>query len=202
MTTAKLANTEYPVLDLIKERWSPRAFAPTLVEEEKLLSIFEAARWSPSSNNVQPWSFIMASQQDKEGFARMVDCLMEGNVPWASKAPVLILTVAQIYLPERERPHPYGWHDMGLAVQNMVLQATSMGLHLHQMGGFSKDKAKANFSIPEHYEPLSMIALGYLGNPEDLPERYQAGEVAQRERKSIRELVFEDTWGKMASLVQ
>ena len=202
MTHPKIANPDYPVLDHIKERWSPRSFAATAVESDKLLTMFEAARWSESSSNVQPWSFIIATQQDPDSFSAIVDTLMPGNIPWASKAPVLILTITQTYLPERERPHAYGWYDMGLAVQNMTVQATSMGLYLHQMAGFSKEKARENFNIPEHYEPLTVIALGYLGKAEDLPEDRRASEVEPRSRKTLSEFVFEGTWGEVSALVK
>ncbi len=202
MKTSKIATPDHPIHQLIEGRWSPRSFADKPVPQAALCSIFEAARWSASAFNAQPWHFILATQEDPDEFQKIVGCLMEGNVPWASKAPVLAISVAQIYNPERERPMAYGWHDTGLAVQNLIVQATSMDLYVHQMAGFDKGKAQETFNIPEDYQPVSALAIGYLGSSEDLPEKYQAGETTPRERKPLSEFVFGGTWGEISPTVK
>jgi nitroreductase len=198
----KKANATYPIHELVAVRWSPRAFDPHPVEDEKLLSLFEAARWSASGGNGQPWSFVVARQAtEPERFARLVRCLMEGNVPWASQAPVLVLSVAQT-LREPGKPNRTALYDLGLAVQNLSLQATALGLYLHQMGGFSPDKARSEFNIPEGYDAVTMFAIGYRGDPALLNERAQAQELAPRTRKPLTDFVFGDQWGEVSSLVQ
>lgn len=201
MTHPKVATPDYPIHDLLANRWSPRAFAETAIEPAKILSLLEAARWAASSNNLQPWSFIVGPREDAETFDRIVDSLMAGNVPWASKAPLLILSVAHVIHPRRNAPHAYAWHDLGLAVQNMVVQATALGLYAHQMGGFDKEKARANFNIPEEFAPVTVIAVGYLGKPSNLPEERRAGESAPRERKPLADFVYGHQWGEVASLI-
>lgn len=197
----KVAETTYPVHDLIKARWSPRAFDTRPVEPEKLQSILEAARWAASSMNLQPWAFIIARQNEEaDAHARMVGCLMEGNIPWASKAPVLGITIANIYRkPEVRNRHAY--HDVGLATQNLTIQATALGLYLHLMGGFSSDKAREAFAIPTDFEPVTMFALGYLGDPSGLPERHQEGEKTARTRRSLHDFIYSNRWGESAPLL-
>lgn len=199
---AKAAKTTYPVHELIQTRWSPRAFDARSVEPDKLRTLLEAARWSASGSNLQPWAFIIARQaEEPEAHARMVDCLMEGNVPWASKAPVLGITVANIYRKENVR-NRHAYHDVGLATQNLAIQATALGLYLHLMGGFSPDKASEAFAIPEGFEPVTMFALGYLGDANTLSDRHRESEIAERTRRPLEEFVFTDHWGEVAPLLQ
>jgi nitroreductase len=197
----KLAQTDYPIHELLRQRWSPRAFAARAVEPEKLCSVLEAARWSASGGNLQPWSFIIATQEQTEAFGRMVSCLSEGNVPWAAKAPVLLITVARLQRPNGQ-PNRTAYYDLGLAVQNLAVQATALGLYLHQMGGFAPDKARTLFAIPEGYDAVTMMALGYQGDPEALPEKNRESELTPRVRRPLREFVFGERWGEVASLVE
>lgn len=182
-------------------RWSPRSFADRAVEPETIRSLLEAARWSASSRNLQPWSFIVAPREHPDDFERMIGCLMEGNIPWASKAPLLILTIAHLVIPGRDRTNGHAWNDLGLAVQNLCVQATALGLYVHQMGGFSSDKARTTFQIPEGYDPVTVLAVGYLGNPNELPEDRRDSELAPRERKPLSDFVFAGEWGQTSSLV-
>lgn len=200
--TAKLAQVDYPIHELIRNRWSPRSFADRPVEPDKLRSVLEAARWSASSSNLQPWSFIVTRRHEEpEAFARMVGCLMAGNVPWAEKAPVLVATVANLWRkPDVRNRHAF--HDAGMALQNLALQATALDLYLHVMGGFSPDKAREAFAIPAEHEAVTIFALGYQGDPAQLEERHRAGELASRERRPLTEFVFADQWGEVAALVQ
>jgi nitroreductase len=181
--------------DLIEERKSPRAFADTPVEEEQLEALFEAARWAPSAMNEQPWRFIYATKEDKENFERLFSCLVEGN-SWARKASALFVTVAKKTYDFNGNPNSHAWHDVGLATGNLLLQATDLGLHVHLLGGFKADKAREVLGIPEGYEPVTMGAVGYIGDPETLPEALKARELAPRKRKPLQELVFRGKWAQ------
>jgi nitroreductase len=188
----KPADNHHPIHDLIRERWSPRAFADRPVEAEKLASVFEAARWAASASNQQPWYFLFATKEDSETHARFVSTLWEGNVRWAQQAPVLILVVAKHYeFPGKERASLY---DVGMAAGNLVTQAVNLGLTTHQMGGFDANKAIELLHIPTGYEPLAMMALGYPGNPDALPDDLRKREIAPRARKPISEFVFAGQW--------
>ncbi len=197
----KAADANYPIHDLIAQRWSPRAYSDRAVEPEKLRSILEAARWAQSSGNGQPWVFFIATQNDPESYAKMVSCLMDGNVPWASKAPVLGMVVTAL-VRANGKPNRHGFYDAGLAMQNLALQATAEGLRLRQMGGFHPETARSIFAIPDTHEAVAMFALGYLGDPAELAENHREQELAPRVRRPLTEFVFSDTWGRTASLVE
>jgi nitroreductase len=202
LSEVKSAQPDYPIHELLQKRWSPRAFAAQPVEPEKLRSVLEAARWSASGGNLQPWSFIIATKQEQpEAFARLVSCLMEGNVPWASQAPVLGIAIAKLFR-DPGKPNRHAFHDVGLALQNLLVQATALGLHGHMMGGFSHEKARAAFAIPEEYEAVTMFALGYLGDPSTLPETVRARELAARTRHPLTDFVFTERWGETSPLVR
>src|SRR6185503_10242296 len=124
----KPADTQHPIYDLLKRRWSPRAFSDQPVEAEKLHMLFEAARWAPSSNNEQPWRFIVATKDHETEWNRLLACLVEGNRKWAYRAPALILSVASLNFQEDSTPNRHAFHDTGMAVENLVLQATARGL--------------------------------------------------------------------------
>ena len=187
------ADTDHPVHDLVRRRWSPRAFADRPVEPEKLCSLLEAARWAASSYNEQPWCFLLATRDEPEAFQKMVGCLVEGNATWASKAPVLMLSVAKLAFARNGKPNRHAEHDVGLAAGNLSLQATALDLFVHQMAGFHADKARAAFDIPEGYEPVAMIAVGY-GRDED-------GSLSPRVRKPLSEFVFSGAWGQASPIV-
>ena len=192
----KPAATDHPVHELIRRRWSPRAFAARPVEAEKIASLFEAARWAPSSFNGQPWHYIVAVKEDEAAFARLLNCLRPQNIQWAQHAPVLVLAVAQLSLSPERGPNRHAFHDVGLANENLVLQATALGLVSHQMAGFLPEKARETFGIPEGYEAVTAIAVGYPGDPADLPPETRAREHQPRERKPQREFVFAESWGR------
>lgn len=192
----KPAKTQFPIHDLLMRRWSPRAFDERPVESHTLRSLFEAARWAPSSNNEQPWRFIMASKHDHDTqWKRLFDCLAEGNRRWAFRAPVLMLSIASINFEDDGTPNRHAFHDTGLAVENLVLQATAHGLVVHQMAGFDVEKARAELKIPSGYEPVAMIAIGYPGDPAVLPERLRERELRPRSRRPIGESTFVGQWG-------
>jgi nitroreductase len=197
----KPAEAQYPILDLLRRRWSPRAFADRLVEPEKLRGLLEAARWAPSSYNEQPWSFLVATKDDPENFQRLLSCLVEGNQAWAQFAPVLMISIARLNFAQNGQPNRHAFHDVGLAAENLVIQAMALDLMVHQMAGFYPDKARELFRIPSGYEPVAAIAVGYPGEPDRLPEKLRQRELAPRTRKALREFVFGGEWGRPAGVV-
>ena len=196
------AETQYPIHDLLRRRWSPRAFSERMVEVDKLHSILEAARWAPSCFNEQPWYFLIATKEGPEEFERLLSCLVEGNVAWAKNAPVLMLSVAKLSFSRNDKPNKQSQHDLGLAVENLVIQAQELGLVTHQMGGFHADKARQLFGIPEGFEPIAAIALGYPGDLNTLSPELRERELAPRIRKPLERFVFSGHWGQASSLVQ
>jgi nitroreductase len=201
LTLEKTAKTDAPIHELLAQRWSPRAFSSRPVEPEKLRSLFEAARWAPSSFNEQPWAFLVTTQQDPEAFAAMLSVLVEGNRAWAKDAPVLMLSVAKLNFERTAQPNRHAFHDVGLATANLMTQATALGLSVHAMAGFDVKKAREVFGIPEGWEAVAAIALGYPGDPESLAEKLRARELAPRSRKPLEQMVFSGKWGQTAPYV-
>jgi nitroreductase len=193
----KPAPADHPILDLLARRWSTRSFADRPVDREMVASLFEAARWAPSSGNGQPWSFLVATKDNPAEHERMASVLVPGNA-WAHKAPVLALSVAALDRGDKTNRHAY--HDVGLATENLVIQAHSMGLAIHMMAGFNVDMAREVFEIPVRHDPVTMIAIGYPGHPDSLPEDLRKKDLAPRQRKLIREFVFTGKFGQPAAL--
>jgi len=198
----KPASVDHPVLDAIKRRWSPYVFADIPVEPEKLMSLLEAARWSASAFNEQPWRFILATKDQPEVYAKVLGCLVEANQGWAKQAPVLILTVTSTNYSRNGKPNTVHQHDLGLAVQNLVLQATSMDLFVHQMAGVNLDKVKSEYNLPDGFEPQTAIAIGYGVEASDLPEAVREKEQAPRSRKALGEFVFGKQWDQANPIVK
>ncbi len=197
----RLADIQYPIHDLLRDRWSPRAFSDRPVDAGTLRTLLEAARWAPSSYNEQPWTFILATKEDPAAYDRLLSCLVEVNAEWAQRAPVLMLSVAKLTFGRNGKVNRHAFHDLGLAVENLIIQATALGLVAHQMAGFDVEKARELFNVPQGHEPCAMIAVGYLGDPESLPEELRAREGAARSRKPLREFVFTGRWGKTSPVV-
>jgi nitroreductase len=197
----KVADTIYPIETLLKQRWSPRAFSSRPVETEKLLSLWEAARWAASCANEQPWYFIVATKQSETEYARLLSCLRENNQQWAQQAPVLMVSVAKLAFEANGQANRYAFHDVGLAVANLITQATALGLFVHQMAGFYPDKVRELYGVPEGFEPVAGLVLGYPGDPASLPEDLKQRELARRTRRPIETFVFEQTWGQISPLV-
>jgi nitroreductase len=196
------AKNQHAIHELIERRWSPRAFADRGVDNATLCSLLEAARWAPSSYNEQPWSFLVATKDDAGEFERLLSCLVEFNAGWAQHAPVLMLSVAALQLQRNGKPNRHAFHDVGLAVENLVLQATALGLEAHQMAGFDVDKARELYQIPETHEPVAVIALGYPGDPDSLPSPLRERETQPRVRKGLHEFVYTGRWGNRSPLVR
>lgn len=195
------ASTDHPVHDLIAKRWSPYSFADRTVSDEDLRSVFEAARWAPSSYNEQPWNYILAKKEEAEEFQRILSCLIEANQVWAQAAPVLALGVAKLNFARNDKPNRAAIHDLGLAAGNLLVEATARGLAVHQMIGILPDKAREIYAIPDGYEPLTAIAIGYAGDPDRLPDAIRERDLARRPRKPLKEILFSGKWGEVASLV-
>ncbi len=197
----KPAAAGHPINELMRERWSPRAFQDKGVEPSKLLSLFEAARWAPSSSNEQPWSFIIAQREDPEEFAKLLGCLVEGNQAWAKAAPVLMISVARRTFDKNGKPNRCAVHDVGLASENMVLEAVQQGLAAHGMGGIELEKIRETYGLPENVEPVAGWAIGYPGEPGMLQGALRERELAPRTRKQLSSFVFGGKWGTPAKIV-
>jgi nitroreductase len=189
------AVTDYPVHELIASRWSPYSFANRSVSDEDLRSIFEAARWASSSYNEQPWSFLVAKKEEADEFGRLLSCLVEANQKWAKSASVLALGISRLNSARNNEPNRAAIHDLGLAAANLVLEATARGLAVHQMIGIFPNKVRELYSVPEGYDPMTAIAMGYAGDPINLPEELRARDAARRPRKPLKEFVFGGKWG-------
>src|SRR5215831_6572542 len=195
MKLAKQASPDHSIQDLISKRWSPYAFSDRAVSEDDLRSLFEAARWAASSYNEQPWSYIVATRENSEEFERLLSCLVEGNQQWAASAPVLVLGIASLNFSRNGKPNRAAIHDLGQASANLTLEATARGLYVHQMIGILPDKARELYAIPDAYEPMTAIAIGYLGDPGGFPQELQERDANRRPRKPLEEFVFRQRWG-------
>jgi len=197
----KSAPAAYPIHELIRERWSPRAFSEKAISPETLRSLFEAARWAPSSYNEQPWAFIVATRDDQENFSKALEPLVEFNVNWAKRAYLVGLAVAKLAFAKDNSPNRNAQYDTGAAMAHLTAEATSRGLFVHQMAGFHADTARKVFSIPAGWEAVAAFAIGYPGDPTSLPQPYRDREAAPRSRKPIGEFVMSGEWGHTASFI-
>lgn len=182
--------SEYPVHELILNRWSARAFSDETVSDQELMTIFDAARWAQNSFNNQPWRFIYA-RKDSSSWGKFFDLLEKGNQVWAQNAKVLVLVISKKTFDYDGRLSITHAFDTGAAAQNMSLQAAFLNTVCHGMEGFDYQKARDTFSIPEEYEVMAMFAIGKLGNKQILPEKLQKAETANS-RKPLKEIVFEN----------
>ena len=198
---SKLANADHPVLEPIVRRWSPYAFADRSVSTEDLHSLFEAGRWAASSYNEQPWSYLVATKENPEEFARLLSCLVEGNRVWAQAAPVLALGCAKLRFALNDNANEAALHDLGQASAHLALEATARGLVVHQMIGIVPDRARELYQIPEGVRPLTGLAIGYLGDPNSLPENIRQRDLSPRQRKPLSAFVFGERWGTTSPLV-
>jgi nitroreductase len=180
----KTANTENQVLDLIKNRWSPRSFSNKAIPASTLNTILEAGSWAPSANNSQPWRFIFGIN-GTPGFDKILSSLAPGNQVWAKNVAVLVATIGIKEVTETQRKNHYFQHDIGLATSFMLLQAQSEGVYGHVMAGFNKQQMTELAAIPATEEPVTVIAFGYVDDAEKLDEPYKTGEVTPRTRNPL-----------------
>jgi len=197
----KDARTTYPVHELLKQRWSPRAFADKPVEKEKLRSLFESARWSPSSYNQQPWRFIIGQNGD-DSYKKIMDALVEFNQKWASSAPVLIAVIGRSINNSGEGKNAVFQYDAGQSVALLSVEAMNQELYVHQMGGFDRKKIAAHFGVPEEYKPVTVLAIGYIGNPDKLEGGLKNSELSERDRFDFDEFVFSGNFGENSGLFE
>jgi nitroreductase len=202
MDAHKHASPEYPIHELIARRWSPYAFSDRPVSQQDLRSLFEAASWAPSSYNEQPWRYIIASKTNPAEFERLLGCLVEGNQLWAQAAPVIGLGCTSLFFELNGKPNAAAIHDLGLASATLTFEATARGIYVHQMIGILPDKARQTYGIPDGYQPLTGLAIGYLGDINQLPANLKPRDEAKRTRKSRSEIVFGGQWAAASPLVQ
>jgi nitroreductase len=198
MPHPKTAAADHPILDVIRNRWSPRAFDARDVPPGDLLRLFEAARWAPSSRNEQPWRFVVVSKQRfPDPFGALLASLDDRNRAWAERAPVLVLVAVSQAADHDEARQRAAWYDAGQAVAFLALQATSMGLSIRQMLGFDRDRAGVACAVPGPFVPAIVMAIGHAGDPESLViERHRQAETRPRTRRPLGELVFGGRWGE------
>jgi len=193
----KPATTDHWINELMEHRWSPRLFEDREVEAQKIMMMLEAARWAPSCFNEQPWRYLVFDGRDTEAMEKARDCLVEGN-GWARKAPVLMISVVKENFSHNDKHNRTAHHDVGLASENLVLEAVELGLTAHQMAGFDLERARDEFHIPEGFTPIAMIAIGYpyRGSLNELPEKARERELAKRSRNPIPDFAFNGIWNK------
>jgi nitroreductase len=194
----KTANTQVAIDHTIAARWSPRAFdANKSVTQEQVIALLEAARWAPSCFGDEPWRFVVFNKvTDVSAWQNAFDCLVEGNQAWVKNTSLLILVCADTLFTHNKKSNRWAQYDTGAAAENLCLQAASLGLAAHQMGGFSADAAREKFNIPEQYTLMAMIAVGYQANVDELSEELKEREIAPRKRKELGELFFSGMWDK------
>ena len=197
----KKAVTDYPIQPALSDRWSPYGFEERLVVASDLCSLFEAARWAASSYNEQPWNYIMATKENPQEFEQLLSCLVEANQAWAKAAPVLVLGVVSLRFAKNHKDNRAAVHDLGLASGNLVVEATSRGLAVHQMIGILPDKAREVYQIPEHFEAWTAMAIGYSADPATMPAALKERDLAPRQRRPLRDFVFAGHWKVAAPLV-
>ena len=195
----KPAITEQPIHSIISDRWSSRAYDPDqLVSQESFLSLMEAARWSPSCMGDQPWQFITFHKKDATSWTQALNCLSVGNQNWAMDASILILACARQSFSNNQKPNRWNQYDTGAACENICLQATSLGLVAHQMGGFDVEKSRQLFQIPGQYDLMSFIAIGYPLAVEKISAEALVKEKEARKRKPLREIFYTNQWGEQS----
>lgn len=192
----KRASPDHAIHELIADRWSPYAFDSRPVSKADVLSLFEAARWAASSYNEQPWSYLVATQDEPEEFAKLLSCLVEGNQVWAKAAPLLAVSVASLAFKLNGKPNKAAIHDLGLAACSLTLEATVRGLAVHQMIGILPERVRELYGIPEGYEAVTGLAIGYVGDPNRLPEKLRERDLAPRSRRPLKEFIFSGGWGR------
>ena len=195
---SKPAITSVKIHDIIQNRWSPRAFAADkAVSHEDLLALLEAARWAASCFNDQPWRFVVCNKNtDATSWQNAYASIVERNQLWAKNAPVLILAVAMANFNHNDKPNRWAMYDTGAACANLSLQATALGLIVHQMGGFDAEKTRSLLQLPDDCTPMAMLAVGYQADVDVLHEDFKAIELDQRSRVTLGERFYAGQWGK------
>ena len=197
----KKAVPDYPIQQALADRWSPYGFEERAVTEADLCSLFEAARWAASSYNEQPWNYFVATKENPKEFELLLSCLVEANQAWAKAAPVLVLGVVSLRFAKDHKNNRAAVHDLGLASGNLVVEATTRGLSVHQMIGILPDKARELYQIPEHFEAWTAMAIGYNADPATMPAALKERDMAPRQRRPLRDFVFTGQWKSASPIV-
>lgn len=197
----KPAPADHPIHDLIAQRWSPRAFSDRPLQPQQIRSLFEAARWAPSSFNEQPWSFIIATRDDEEAYQKLLSCFVEFNQGWVPPAHLIGVAIGKRKFERGNKPNRHHLHDVGLALENLAIQATAMGLATHFMAGFDVEKTRRAYHIPEDHEPATAFVVGHAADAAALPDDVREKELAPRQRKPITSFVYTGRFGETSPLV-
>lgn len=194
----KPAVTDVALHPLLAKRWSPRAFDASPIDPKDINALLEAARWAPSCFNAQPWAFLLATREDEAAHKQMVGCLVEGNQTWAKNAPLLMVGLARKTFEHNDKPNNHARHDLGLAAAQLTIEATARDLYVHQMAGIQSDKIRDVYQVPDEWDIVTGIAIGKMGNADDLSDDMAEREKAERSRKPRSAFVFKDRFGQAA----
>jgi nitroreductase len=194
LTQTITGEVEFQITPWIEKRRSLRSFADQDVDMDKINSVFEAARWAPSANNEQPWAYLYATRNQTELYGKLFDALNEGNKLWAGKAPVLVLSLFRKNFSRNNQPNASALYDLGAANAMLSIEATRLGLNVHQMGGFDRERARMNLNIPDTHAPGIMMAIGYPGQVDSLQEPFKSRETAPRQRFTQQAFVINKTF--------
>lgn len=175
---------------LIEKRYSTVNFSGELLRPEEIKQILEAARWSASCFNEQPWRFIIGDKSNSENYDKVLSCIGDGNKPWAKNAPLIVITLASKSFARNGLINKHAWHDVGLATSNMFTQALDLGIYSHPMAGFSSDKTRELFNVTDEFDPVAAIAFGRLGDENELVPSLLAREKGERKRKPLEDLIW------------
>lgn len=200
MNHIKWADPDHPVINEIRHRWSPYAWSDRPVSSDDLRSLFEAARWAASSYNEQPWRYIVATRDNKQEYDKLLSCLVEGNQAWAKQVPVLALGCIKKTFTKNGKPNRVAVHDLGAASCQLTLEATSRGLNVHQMAGVQLEKAREVYNLPDDFEVVTAIAIGYAGEQDQTTDEQAQRDGNPRPRRPLNEFVFEGQWENSHSL--
>lgn len=194
----KKIDTQEKIDDLLVKRWSGRAYdANRPVAHEHIISLLEAARWAPSCYGDEPWRYIVCDKStNKAAWDKAFSCLADGNQSWAVNAPVLLLALANTIFSHNDDDNRWAQYDTGAASMSLCIQATSLGLMVHQMGGFSAEKAAEVFSIPEQFTSMAMMAIGYQLAEDKITGELMQRESSERQRNPLADQFFDGKWGK------
>ncbi|WP_046246222.1 nitroreductase family protein [Hymenobacter terrenus] len=197
--TTNILALETPILPVLTQRRSPRAYSSQPIPTDQLNQVFAAASSAASCFGEQPWRYLVGNRTSSaEAYDKILASLGEYNQVWAKDAPVLAVSIAKLSFSHDDNPNAWARHDVGQATATLAIQATELGLQIHQMAGFSPDSLRAAFRIPAGYEPVAVFTLGYPGDPNNLPDALREKETAPRARKSLADFVFEGNWPTLA----
>lgn len=180
---------DHPIESLLLERWSPRAMSGEKLSDGEVLTLFEAARWAPSTYNEQEWRFVYARRETPQ-WPALFDLLIEFNQGWCKNAALLAVAIAHKVFDRGGKPNPVHLFDLGAAFENIALQGTAMGLVVHGMAGFDYEKARTSLKVPDDYAVAAMFAIGRPGPIEVLPEAMREREVPS-DRKLVERIISE-----------